>query len=484
NKACTAILREQIKKAELQKEIAQFVAKSNLKVDWSKYKWLTRLDLYGVVDDNNFAHVRILSMLDCVRQIVAYTIPSPKSKKNTTADVRGNLTHEQYLLLIYEKLSTETVREMVLQCVQDETADNNPINNAIFFHLLNLNDILGADVVQHILSFVRTKRCLGVCKLWGRRAFINEQKNMKEKCAQFVPDLDTNAVIVDWNMRPLHDFEKQLGLQGPVANIGQALAMQTQDCKLVILFKNGVYRLDCQHKICNVQMISLAERVTVICKGELNYGIVFIGNVLLYKIHFVSAAQVLHNREEEYYLIRQDNYSTLVIQKCIFSSRTNGIHIMAGANAQISNSKFMQNDAGISIKVSAFEGHVSITECIFGGNYPQSQEIPSLAVLIVNHKINRHQTGTLSYFRAPLLKDGVTKMIIKNNVFCGIQWRNGALAKSFLHSLDTQHVAENRLECANISQLQCYARSNRLECDINQLQTLSCMREFLIEEVD
>ncbi len=83
NKACTAILREQIKKAALQKEIAQFVEKSNLKVEWSKYKWLTRLDLRGVVDDNNFAHLRILSMLDLVRKIVV-KIPSPKSKKNTS----------------------------------------------------------------------------------------------------------------------------------------------------------------------------------------------------------------------------------------------------------------------------------------------------------------------------------------------------------------------------------------------------------------
>ncbi len=84
NKACTAILREQIKKAQLQKEIAHFVEKSNLKVEWSKYKWLTRLDLQGVVDDNNFTHVRILSMLDLVRKIVVQ-IPSPKSKKSKTS---------------------------------------------------------------------------------------------------------------------------------------------------------------------------------------------------------------------------------------------------------------------------------------------------------------------------------------------------------------------------------------------------------------
>ncbi|MCP4984652.1 MAG: hypothetical protein GY928_00925 [Colwellia sp.] len=379
----------------------------------------------------------------------------------TTAAVQNDLTYEQLLLLIKE-LSTETVREMVLKRVQDETADNDPVNNRIFYYCLNLNDILGADVVQHILSFVRTERCLGVCKLWRKVSSINEQINLKEKYAQFVPDSDTNAVIVDWERKPLHDFEKQIGLQGPVGNIDEALAMQRQQCKLVIWFKNGVYVLDCQHKICNVQMISLAARVTVICKGEQNYGIVFTGNVLLYKIHFVFCSQALRVWQGKYYLIRQEKYSTLVIQKCIFSSTSNGIHIMAGANAQISNSKFMQNEAGISIKVSAFEGHVSITECFFGGNYAHSQIWPSLAVLVINHRINRHQNGTLSFFSAPLQNVVLTKLIIKNNIFSGKQWRNGPLAKSFLHSFDTQHIAENRLECADISKLQCFARSNRL----------------------
>ncbi|MCP4984653.1 MAG: hypothetical protein GY928_00930, partial [Colwellia sp.] len=353
-----------------------------------------------------------------------------------------------------------------LKRVQDETADNDPVNNRIFYYCLNLNDILGADVISHILSFVRTVRYIGVCVLWDQVSIRNEHRNIKEKCAQFVPDLDINAVIVDWERKPLHDFEKQLGLQGPVGNINEALAMQIEDCKLVILFKNGVYGLDCQNKICNVQMISLSERVSVICKGEQNCGIMFEGNILLHKIHFVASSLALRDRESEYYLIRQENYSTLVIQKCIFSSRSNGIYIMAGANAQISNSEFMQNEAGISIKVSACQGHVSITECMFSGNYAHSQIWPSYAVVMVNERINQSTNDILSDSSAPLQNAGVTKMIIKNNVFRGKQWRKGPLAESFLYSQhsDSHIIAENILDCSDISKLQCFARSNRFFC--------------------
>ncbi|MCP4987956.1 MAG: hypothetical protein GY928_18465 [Colwellia sp.] len=404
----------------------------------------------------------------------------------TTAAVQNNLTREQLLLLV-EELSTETVREMVLQYVQAETADNDPVSNAIYYYCLNINDVLGEDVISHILSFVRTVRYIGVCVFWDQVSNINEQRNLKEKCRQFLPK-NTIAVIVDWQLQVLKDFERKMTMQGPVSSIGQALALQTEECKMVIFIKDGVYKVNMEQDICNVSLISLSTRVTLTCtdgqrnsvynarqrnsvyharqRNSVNYGLLVQGNSVLHKIHFVSSSVALDIFERKYNLIVADNYSTLVVQKCKFSSRCHGISILAGAKVHISQSQFIQNSATISIKVSGLQGQVCIEDNFFGGNYMGIDDRPSYAVVMIIAKEFR-QCPTEDHSRQNYLcvaQSGVvTKMTIKNNTFCGLQWRNAPLAQTFIYShyYEAQHITGNSLQSADTSVLKSNSISNR-----------------------
>ncbi len=382
----------------------------------------------------------------------------------TTAAVQNNLTREQ-LLLLGEELSTETVREMVLQYMQDETADNDPVSNATYYYFLNINDVLGEDVISYILSFVRTVRYIGVCVFWDQVSDINEQRNLKEKCRQFLPK-NTIAVIVDWQLQVLKDFERKMTMQGPVSSIRQALALQTEECKMVIFIKDGVYEVNMEQDICNVSLISLSTRVTLTCTEGLNYGLLVQGNSVLYKIHFVSSSVALDIFERKYNLIVADNYSTLVVQKCKFSSRCHGISILAGAKVHISQSQFIQNHPGISIKVSGLQGQVCIEENFFGGNYMGINDKPSYAVVMIIAKEFRQcpaEDHSVQNYLCVAQSGAVTKMTITNNTFCGLQWRNAPLAQTFIYShySEAQHITGNRLHSADTSVLKSNSISNR-----------------------
>ncbi|MCP4992033.1 MAG: hypothetical protein GY928_40070 [Colwellia sp.] len=157
-----------------------------------------------------------------------------------------------------------------------------------------------------------------------------------------------------------------------------------------------------------------------------------------------------------------DNYSTLVVQKCKFSSRCHGISILAGAIVHISQSQFIQNHPGISIKVCGLQGEVSIEDNFFGGNYMGIDDQPSYAVVMIIDK-DYLQCPPLQNYLCVAQSGVVTKMKIQKNTFCGLQWRNGPLAQTFMYSEypEAQQITENRLQCADTSVLKSISISNR-----------------------
>eukprot|EP01084_Bolivina_argentea_P180539 311924_1 len=267
------------------------------------------------------------------------------------------------------------------QCIKNKFHEGG--NDTIlksYFYTAPMNDIFNKDIIQNILSFIHSNNEKLVNKTFKKCVENNERNLMKQRneaIKQMKPfthpikyDKNQNTTwIVDHSRAELTDNETQLGYQGPLSSIKEAIWIAEENDKIIIICvenKRDSRYADNDSAIeinKSLQIISISNNI--ILKDTYTPPIMIkIGSETNCHVYFENVTfDFADSADATEGSIHVSDGSSLWMKNCKMYNRYYGIMVCKNANLYVRNCQF--SDGGSTLVLSPIAKNVSIIGCTF-----------------------------------------------------------------------------------------------------------------------